>query len=299
MAPIADEPWTGIAAAIAAATGSAFRPDAVVPAAGGCINDAVSLEGGGQRYFVKTNRPHCADMLAAERRGLEELAATGALRVPLPVVDGVAGDVAFIAMEHIPMTGLSRAGWARAGEALARLHGVSNHCFGWHRSNTIGTTLQVNDPSENWVDFYRDCRLGVQLELAGRNGLDPAALRQGERLMGALDAFFAGYAPAASLLHGDLWGGNIAAGPDAEPVVFDPAVYFGDREADIAMTELFGSFDRRFYDAYRAAWPLDAGYRRRRTLYNLYHVLNHFNLFGGAYGRRAGRMISELLADCG
>ena len=113
----------------------------------------------------------------------------------------------------------------------------------------------------------------------------------------AVPQFFGSYVPVPSLLHGDLWGGNWAADSSASPVLFDPATYFGDREADLAMTELFGGFDKRFYDAYSAAWPLDSGYASRRDLYNLYHVLNHFNLFGGGYASQAGDIVDRLLAQ--
>jgi fructosamine-3-kinase len=150
---------------------------------------------------------------------------------------------------------------------------------------------------DDWIDFWRERRLGFQLDLAARNGLRGALQTQGRQLMDALPALFAHYRPAPSLLHGDLWGGNWGADAAGNPVIFDPAVYFGDREADLAMTELFGGFSRAFYDAYDAAYPLDKGYETRKTLYSLYHVLNHFNLFGGGYGGQAQRMIQQLLAQ--
>ncbi|MBI5783586.1 MAG: fructosamine kinase family protein, partial [Gammaproteobacteria bacterium] len=146
----------------------------------------------------------------------------------------------------------------------------------------------------DWVEFWREHRLGFQLEMAARNGRN--LMRKGERLMSELGEFFRSYRPAPSLLHGDLWGGNVGAAGQ-RPVIFDPAVYYGDREADIAMTELFGGFSARFYQAYQETWPLDPGYQLRKTLYNLYHVLNHFNLFGGGYGSQAERMIDSLLSE--
>jgi fructosamine-3-kinase len=140
-------------------------------------------------------------------------------------------------------------------------------------------------------------RLGVQLRIASTRGVGMALLRKGERLRADLPAFFEGYTPAASLLHGDLWSGNYSYCSDGTPVLFDPAVYYGDREADLAMTELFGGFGRDFYDAYNETWPLDPGYAQRKTLYNLYHILNHFNLFGGGYADQAEAMIDRLLAE--
>ena len=119
----------------------------------------------------------------------------------------------------------------------------------------------------------------------------------GQRLLDVLPLFFCTYHPQPSLLHGDLWGGNRGSDPTGRPVIFDPAVYYGDREADLAMTELFGSFDDRFYQSYRDSWDIDQGYTTRKVLYKLYHVLNHFNLFGGGYGRQADEMIGQLLAE--
>jgi fructosamine-3-kinase len=144
------------------------------------------------------------------------------------------------------------------------------------------------------MPFWRDQRLGYQLKLAARSGRD--LLKKGERILADLGAFFQNYRPVPSLLHGDLWGGNVSA-VERQPVIFDPAVYYGDREADLAMTELFGGFSEQFYQAYRDTWPLDDGYPVRKTLYNLYHVLNHFNLFGGGYGSQAERMIDSLLSE--
>ena len=169
--------------------------------------------------------------------------------------------------------------------------------FGWPRDNTIGTTPQVNAWGDDWAEFFRDRRIAPQLALAARNGHGGALQRDGERLLAAIPALLAGHAPAPSLLHGDLWSGNAACLATGEPVIFDPAVYYGDREADLAMTELFGGFGADFYAAYRDAWPLPDGYERRRTLYNLYHVLNHLNLFGGGYGAQAETMIARLLAE--
>jgi fructosamine-3-kinase len=134
------------------------------------------------------------------------------------------------------------------------------------------------------------------LALAAQRGAT-SLVRHGEQLRARLPAFFSDYRPAPALLHGDLWSGNFSALSDGTPVVFDPASYYGDREADLAMTELFGGFDQDFYAAYRAAWPPDPGYAVRKSLYNLYHVLNHDQLFGGGYGRQAGQMIARLLAE--
>jgi fructosamine-3-kinase len=148
------------------------------------------------------------------------------------------------------------------------------------------------------VNFWRRPRQGFQLELAARNGLGRDIQHLGERLMEAFPTLM-DHAPSPSLLHGDLWGGNLGHDDQGNPVIYDPATYYGDREAEIAMTELFGGFGAAFYDAYNAAWPLDAGYRTRRTFYNLYHILNHANMFGGGYVGQARRMMEQLLAALG
>lgn len=286
--------WQDIGQHIHSATGIAVRGarDAV---GGGCINQAVRMQGEGRDFFVKFNDAAHRDMFAAEAEGLREIAATRTVRVPEPVCWGVAGDTAYLVLEYLSF-GRGGSG-AFLGERLAALHRVTRAEFGWHRDNTIGSTPQINTPAADWIDFWRERRLGYQLELAARNGWGGELQRLGARLLTGLDALFDGYRPRPSLLHGDLWGGNHAYLADGQPVIFDPAVYFGDREADLAMTELFGGFGADFQAAYRAAWPLDAGYALRRTLYNLYHVLNHLNLFGGSYHGQALAMLQRLLAE--
>lgn len=286
-----------IALAVSRATGARFRPVSVEPVGGGCINSAMRLTDGRRSYFVKTNAASSIDMFEAERDGLESMAIPDAPRVPAPITVGLADDVAYLVLEYIPMRGLSGEGWSRLGEQLAALHRKTAKSFGWHRDNTIGSTPQVNDWAPEWIDFWRRHRLGFQLALAAHNGLDASVVERGRELLSGLDALFAGYQPQPSLMHGDLWSGNVAADEQGRPVLYDPATYYGDREADIAMSELFGRFDQAFYEAYRAAWPLAPGYSRRRTLYNLYHVLNHYNLFGGGYARQAAVMIDELLSQ--
>lgn len=284
-----------VATALGAATGRAFTPVRQTSATGGCINRSSILMGqDDRRYFLKTNRAELADMFAAEADGLAALDRSGAIRVPRPLAWGVTGPTAWLALEFLPLGGASRA--ADLGHRLARLHRTTQDHFGWHRDNVLGATHQPNLPGNDWIAFYRVHRLGHQLTLARDNGASRHLLRMGEQLQDHLAGFFPGYTPGPSLLHGDLWGGNYGY-VEGEPVLFDPAVYCGDREADLAMTELFGGFPAEFYAAYRESWPLDEGYRTRRVLYNLYHVLNHFNLFGGGYGHQAEQMAEGLLAE--
>jgi fructosamine-3-kinase len=263
--------------AISDAAGT-FRIERATPAAGGCIHRSYVLEGGSLRFFAKINDRTQLDNFIAEADGLAALATAGA-RVPSPICQGEGGGEAFVVLEYLD---LRRNGdFAALARSLARVHSTCGERYGWHRNNYIGATPQANPMSPSWSDFWRDARLLPQLKLAERNGLSMGLFKKGERLLAALPRLLAGHAPAASLLHGDLWGGNAGFLADGMPVLFDPATYFGDREADIAMTELFGGFPAVFYSAYAELAPLDRGYAVRKELYNLYHVLNHANLFGG------------------
>lgn len=289
--------WQQIQSDIREHTGIDVGADAGRGIGGGCISQAFRVEGDGRAFFVKTNRAELADMFEAEAEGLNEIVASNSVRAPEPVCWGVADGHCYLVMDYLEF-GRGSGAAAALGEQLARMHRTTRQHFGWHRDNTIGSTPQINTPQgSDWIDFWRDRRLGFQLELAARKGHGGELQRLGEQLMDRFPTLFDDYVPAASLLHGDLWGGNHAVLKSGEPVIFDPAVYFGDREADIAMTELFGGFGRDFYAAYDEAWPLDAGYPVRRQLYNLYHILNHLNLFGGGYHGQAVRMTKSLLAE--
>lgn len=264
------------------------------PVGGGDISAAWQLDAGDRALFLKTGPVSSAEMFAAEAEGLSEIALANALRVPEVFAVGQTADTAFLALEWLPFERPDVACEERFGEQLAMMHRTSKERFGWHRDNTIGLTPQHNRWSADWTEFFREQRLGYQLELAAQNGYGGELQRQGRRLLERLPSLFKGYEPSASLLHGDLWGGNWASS-GGEPVIFDPAVYYGDRETDLAMTRLFGGFGRAFYDAYAAAWPLAPGSAERQHLYQLYHVLNHLNLFGGGYQGRALSLIRALL----
>lgn len=289
--------WETIAETISQSSGEPFVVRERHALGGGCINSAYRIDDGERQWFVKLNTGDKLDMFEAERDGLNALAASGAIRVPQPLVAGVAAGQAYIVMESLALGG--HGSQAVLGEQLAALHRHTHERFGWYRDNTIGSTHQENTPHHDWLHFWRERRLDAQLAMAKRNGAPRGLLQQGERLLEALPRLFDGYNPIPSLLHGDLWSGNYAYTLDGTPTIFDPAVYFGDREAELAMTELFGGFGSEFYAAYNEAWPLDPGYRVRKTLYNLYHILNHFNMFGGGYGSQAEGMIGRLLAELG
>jgi len=290
-----------LARAVSDATEAAFEAGSLDPVGGGCIHTALRLTGdtseGARTYFAKVNEMSAAPMFEAEADGLAALREANALRVPAVIARGDDGERAWLVLEWLELGALVPASAARLGSALAAQHGIPREKFGWARDNFIGASPQVNGWSEDWLAFWRERRLAAQLRLAAHNRLPSRMIDRGERLAADCEAFFRHHRPAKSLLHGDLWTGNAAALPDATPVVFDPAVYVGDREADVAMTELFGGFPADFHAAYRAAWPLEDGYAVRRDVYNLYHLLNHANLFAGGYVRQAEREIEKLLAE--
>jgi len=243
--------------------------------------------------FVKTGPPGALDMFEAEAEGLRELSLANAIRVPTVIDCGIEGSKAFIALERLHFQPVTPAAEAVLGQQLATLHRQTAKQHGWHRDNTIGPTPQANPWTPDWVDFFREYRLHYQLDLAAQQGYSGELQTLGRSLMQELPALFDGYDPEASLCHGDLWSGNRGVA-DGVPVIFDPAVYYGDRESDIAMTMLFGGFGREFYRAYERSWPMADGHERRLRLYQLYHVLNHLNLFGSGYLGQALRLLRDL-----
>jgi fructosamine-3-kinase len=221
--------------------------------------------------------------------------ATDTIRVPTPICYRTEGSNGYLVLEWIDLGRGSSQSWEEMGRQLAAMHkATSSSGFGWQRSNTIGSTPQINSWTTDWTEFWIEHRIGFQLNLAKRRG---GRFPQEERLLAAIPKLLANHKPQPSLVHGDLWSGNAAISQSKEPVIFDPATYYGDREVDIAMTELFGGFPSEFYQGYNQTWALDSDYKQRKTLYNLYHILNHFNLFGGGYESQANRMIEQILVD--
>ena len=288
--------WRDIEQHIQDIIGGRFSVEKAQALAGGCINTCWAIEGNGQRFFIKLNRPDMSDMFAAEKEALSALANTHTVKVPKPVCYGETDDYAYLLLEYLPLAPISKKAQSILGEQLAALHAVEQPAFGWEEDNWIGATPQQNIKQNDWPLFWRDCRLRFQLELAAKNGFTGRLQNLGEKLQGKMKGLFAGYRPFPSLLHGDLWSGNAAMTTDEKPVIYDPACYWGDREADLAMTELFGGFGQDFYQAYQAVLPLDAGYGIRKDFYNLYHVLNHLNLFGGGYLHQAETIMEKLLS---
>ena len=284
--------WQHIADHISNAVGQKFTVDDYRSVGGGSINQAYCLIGQTQKYFVKTNAAIKLSMFEAEAVGLNEMADTNTIKVPRALCWGIDEQKSYIVLEWISL-GRGNGNWAQLGQDLARLHKtVSHQGYGWHQPNTIGDTPQMNHWCESWSDFYCEHRLGYQFQLANRKG---ASFRGQEEVIQVAAQILDSHPTEPSLVHGDLWSGNASFSEAGEPMIFDPATYYGDREVDIAMTELFGGFPSDFYQGYESEFPIPKGYSQRKVLYNLYHILNHYNLFGGGYQSQAQQMINQLL----
>lgn len=280
--------------------GNSFRVESVEPVSGGDINTAVRLSSPLGTIFAKIRQAGDKEMFAAEAEGLQALATCETIRVPGVLARGEADGAAFLLLEWLDIQPLRDEPEARrAGEALAALHRHTRTEYGWPRDNFIGLSPQRNHEGINWASFFIADRLRPQFEMAAEKGYKGTLQRNAESIYAKLPALFLEYHPDASLLHGDLWSGNLGCLPDGTPVLFDPACYYGDRETDLAMTELFGGLPLAFYAAYRTSWPLDNDYERRKPVYNLYHILNHLNLFGRGYLGQAERLTAQLAKDLG
>ncbi|WP_051205817.1 fructosamine kinase family protein [Butyrivibrio sp. FC2001] len=266
---------------------------------GGDANDAYALMlSDGKRAFLKENTASNADFFRAEAEDVAAIGDTDTLRVPTIHAYGTDGNRAFLLMEYIERKGPCKDFWDKLGCGLAMMHKadtskyVNDGKYGFKSNNYIGAGKQKNTPKESWIEFFSECRLRPQFKLAEAY-FDMDVIKAADRLMDHLDRFL--FEPEfPSLLHGDLWAGNFMSDENGEPMLIDPAVYVGCSEADIAMTELFGGFDKRFYVAYFDSMGKVQGYEDRRDLYNLYHLLNHLNLFGIAYLPAVVRTIREF-----
>ena len=285
--------WTKIAQAITQATEKTFAIADTRSVSGGCINQGYKISGNGTEYFVKLNDASQVEMFAAEALGLKQMYDTQTITVPQPICWGTAENSSYIVLQWLDLGAGNSQSWIEMGRQLAAMHrqGTSDR-FGWERNNTIGSTPQINTWTDNWADFFAEHRIGYQLKLAKRRG---GSFPDTNKVVHAVRDKLADRQPEASIVHGDLWSGNAAIASDGAPVILDPATYYGDRETDIAMTELFGGFPAAFYRGYNEAWQLDSAYQQRKSIYNLYHVLNHFNLFGGGYANQAKRILNGII----
>ena len=243
-------------------------------------------------YFLKVGSKSDVNRFVAEAMGLELIALTNTVHTPRVFNVGYVRDNAYILMEFLEMGPQTNHSALELGKQLALMHQTTADSFGLNQTNWIGLTKQFNKQEADWVVFYRDQRLLPQLELAYSKGYATALEDKATNLLNNLNVFFEDYFPTPSLLHGDLWSGNWGTLCNKKPVIFDPAVYYGDREADIAMTLLFGGFSEEFYESYNSIWQTSPGFSIRQDLYNFYHVINHLNIFGNSY-----LLLSENLLD--
>ncbi len=278
-------------------TGQVFGNYCLNHVGGGSINDSYCLQAADTNYFIKLNQPQLASMFSAEAEGLAEMGALNCVRVPEVICHGQTDSHSYIVLEYIALTSLHSHASHLLGKELAHMHGFKQSFYGWHTDNTIGSTPQYNAKADNWSIFWQKNRLEKQLNFAKKNGYSGRIQDDGRNLIDSVPLFFTSYSPEPVLLHGDLWAGNAASDNVGNPVIFDPACYYGDRETDIAMTELFGGFGGGFFASYHAEYPLDPDYQVRKTLYNLYHILNHLNLFGSGYLSQTKAMMAQLLAE--
>lgn len=264
---------------------------------GGCINDAriittVSLK----EYFIKINSHHPSDMFVKEANSLSEIAKPNSIRVPKVIY----ATNEFILLEVINSGKRIKNFWEEFGRSFAMMHKFENNCFGFYEDNYIGSTQQLNVPTEeeknDWTEFYFNKRLKFQFYLAEKNGYSDNDFKKSFSLLeNKIESILHCENNKSSLLHGDLWSGNFMVDENGKACLIDPAVYYGHHEADLAMTKLFGGFDRKFYSAYNEVFPLDSGYEYRENIYKLYHVLNHLNLFGIGYYRQAIELIKYYI----
>ncbi|QDT07944.1 Fructosamine kinase [Rubripirellula lacrimiformis] len=275
----------------------------VAAVGGGCISDAYRVDvrcddGSTQCLFVKGNDESFADNFACERAGLTLLHDAASLVIPRPIADGIVNGRAWLVIEWVESGPRPRSFFADLGRGLAELHrSTLGTEIGLDHDNYLGAARQINGPSTTWPSFVAQHRIGFQLRWAVDQGLADSTLRRDVgRIIDAMDDLLAGRQDPTSLLHGDLWSGNILCDQRGRPVIVDPAVYRGCREAELGMLKLFGACPADFYEAYDQAFPLSAGWQRRTSVYVLYHLLNHLNLFGVGYLDQCRSQAADLLS---
>jgi fructosamine-3-kinase len=286
--------WNQIADQISQANAEKFTIEERRSVSGGCINQGYALKGNGQTYFIKINHASQLEMFQGEALGLKQMLTTQTIRVPQPICWGTANSSSYLVLEWLEFGRGNNQSWEMMGRQLAAMHQAGGSSqFGWDYNNTIGSTPQINTWTEKWADFFAEYRIGYQLNLARKRG---GNFPEPSQVLPSIRDVLSDRNPQPALIHGDLWSGNAAVTVSGEPVILDPATYYGDPEADLAMTELFGGFPASFYRGYEQVAAIDSGYEKRKTLYNLYHILNHFNLFGGGYASQANQMLQKVLS---
>jgi protein-ribulosamine 3-kinase len=277
---------------LAELTGKKLKVNKVHSVSGGCISSAWRISTDNEQYFLKEANGSESNLLKAEERGLQELALCSEVKSPLCYGFLKAESKGYLLLEFLELKSHCPQSQSLLGTQLATMHKRTAKKHGFYEDNYIGSQPQINTWTGCWLEFFINCRLMPQVN----NTKNTAIIQKSIKLSNKLPDFFKGYSPSPSLLHGDLWSGNTASLSDATPVIFDPATYYGDRETDIAFTEMFGGFTSGFYEAYSDNYPLHKGYQQRKILYQLYHYLNHANIFGGSYLQKASRILDTLIS---
>jgi fructosamine-3-kinase len=258
---------------------------------GGYTHQAFKITDGRRRFFVKINQQQNIQMFQAEADGLNHLRIAGLLKIPRVISLGTVSSHSFLVLEYLTLTSGDHPTWFALGQQLAKQHRQqTQNMYGWQSDNYIGATVQVNRWHKHWNFFFAEQRIGYQLQLLAEKGLKLVNI---DVAVEAVKQLLSGHNPVASMLHGDLWQGNVGF-HNHNPVMFDPALYYGDRETDLAMSELFNCFPNPFYDGYQSIWPLDTQYQYRKPVYQLYHLLNHALLFGGQYVESAKALLKNM-----
>ncbi|MEZ8026124.1 hypothetical protein A1OW_03230 [Enterovibrio norvegicus] len=283
--------WHSLSVQLSLTLGQQFEVDEKTPIDGGDINECYAISSGNIRFFVKVNSRESLAIYEAEAESLRHLANSGAVSVPQVIYIGVIKEKAVLVLDYIPMKPLNEESAYLLGREMAHLHQWGDQLeYGFDIDNFVGTTEQRNNWHRKWANFFADHRIGLLLKLAEERGMSFGDV---ESIVESIKERLTGHQPKPSLLHGDLWTGNASMSIHG-PIVYDPACYWGDREVDIATTQLFSGFPERFYEGYAEVWPLDEEFESRKDIYNLYHMLNHCLLFGGHYLEETEALITKL-----
>lgn len=285
--------WRALGRCISAKIDTDFSVINIDPVSGGDINQCYSVSDHEKRFFIKVNQDSCEAMFEQEAYSLAAIKKTNKIECPNVITTGVLDGNAFLALEFIALNNTNVCDWHLFGQRLAQMHDESIHGqFGWQYDNFIGLTPQSNQWQSNWRSFFAEQRIGWQLQLLHEKSITFGNV---DFIVEACHKGLLNHKVSPALVHGDLWQGNLGFSHGA-PAIFDPACYYGDREVDLAMTELFGTLPQSFYQGYQSIFNIPPGYEKRKHIYNLYHILNHANLFGDAYIDQAKATISRVLA---
>lgn len=284
--------WQSIEDEIKTATGDSFKILTTDLVLGGDINQAYKISDGCSQYFVKINDADHMSHFEAEAYALKQIKSAQQISCPDVIAQGKTHEHSYLVLNYIPLSPGNEKNWYQLGQKLALLHkNVQHGKYGWQSDNYIGDTLQPNAWSKNWRTFFAEQRIGWQLQLLHEKSIK---LGDVDHITSVCHDALGHHATEPCLVHGDLWHGNLGF-TDSEAVIFDPACYYGDREVDIAMTELFGYLPQDFYQGYQDFYPIKSGFEQRKIIYNFYHVLNHANLFGGVYIEQAKALLSRVM----